>query len=239
MPGSSTVGTVITRTCSVPLSATSIRTPSSGAQQSCLPSLEVRLPCALQKAMPFLWPFTSSLQMPPTPRAARGCKGPSHGSCPRGTSMSKAPGSPTSIHHLLPKSTAEPPDSRESRACFHLTALSKQLSSSRAASSTFLRQGGYAAADPSNPTGKIGPDFQSLAVNQGGLQARSQSCIQVLLTQAGDTHRAGSRALLSQKAICEHRPGDTRGGGGFSHKGPCSKQRDGQVERTEMMLFAF
>lgn len=147
---------------------------------------------------------------------------------------------PTSIHHLLLKSTAEPPDSRESRARFHLTALSKQLSSSRAASSAFLRQGGYAAADPSNPAGKIGPDFQSLAVNQRGLQAPSQPCIQVLHTQGGDTHPEHQPCLPKKQSVSttleRHRGG--KGGGDNPQRAVLKTQ--GWPSRTHLMMaFSF
>lgn len=176
-------------------------------------------------------------QHPGLPKAA---KGHLMAPVPRGTSMSELPGSPTSIHHLLLKSTAEPPDSRESRARFHLTALSKQLSSSRAASSAFLRQGGYAAADPSNPAGKIGPDFQSLAVNQRGLQAPSQPCIQVLHTQGGDTHPEHQPCLPKKQSVSttleRHRGG--KGGGDNPQRAVLKTQ--GWPSRTHLMMaFSF
>lgn len=123
--------------------------------------------------------------------AAASHKGQPRGSAPRGTSSScRAPrGLCAPLRLPLPspppetpprRVPGEPPSSRGPRAPFHLAASPGRLGSSRAVSSPLRRRGGHAAADPSNPAAKIGPDSESLAVSSRCLPTRAAGAVPAL-----------------------------------------------------------
>lgn len=169
--------------------------------------------------MPLPRPLLRAHKCHQRPGAAASRKGQPRGSSPRGTSSScrapaAAPRAPlglcTPLRLPLPSPPPEtpprpvprePPGSRGLRAPFHLAASPGRLSSSGAVSSPFRRQGGRAAADPSNPAAKIGPDSESLAVSSRCLPTRAAGAI------PARSRELGAVRPIPGRSRCPNAPG--------------------------------